>query len=129
MEGDEIDTREFDAKLLVGSLEIASVADDVPPQLRSVFTDDMLHGDHQVVEFAARGREISDRLDVLGFTLARVRLHCQDPIRAASLLMPLRGTDRQPVRNIAHPAPTGRSAPVSCAARHSSRRLAVIARE
>jgi hypothetical protein len=71
----------------------------VPPQLRSVFTDDMLHGDHQVVEFAARGREISDRLDVLGFTPARVRLHCQDPIRAASLLMPLRGTNRQPVRS------------------------------
>jgi hypothetical protein len=99
MEDDEIDTREFDAKLLVGSLEIASVADDVPPELRSVFTDDMLHGDHQVAEFAARGREIGDRLDVLGFTPARVRLHCQDPIRAASLLMPLRGSDRQPVRS------------------------------
>lgn len=82
----DLDIRDYDAKLHVGGLEVASVAERVPPELLAVFTDEM----HQtrtateaahppkiepggiVYEFASAGPVIADRLDVLGFTPSRV---------------------------------------------------------
>lgn len=72
MEDDKVNTHEFDAKLLVGELEIASILDHVPAELLSVFTADMSSADTDVVQFTAPGQVIADRLDVLGFTPARV---------------------------------------------------------
>jgi hypothetical protein len=64
--------RDYDAKLHVGGVEIASIEeDDVPPELLSVFTDKMYRS--RACEFAAPGPVIADRLDILGFTPARVR--------------------------------------------------------
>jgi hypothetical protein len=56
MDDDEVTTHEFDAKLLAGDLEIASMLDYVPPEILSVFTDNMCQTGPDVVEFAATGR-------------------------------------------------------------------------
>jgi hypothetical protein len=75
--------------LYVGDLEVARIKYEVPPELLSVFTDDMYHprvakaaeyytdtqlGDETVTvhEFTAPGRVIASRLDILGFTPAYV---------------------------------------------------------
>jgi hypothetical protein len=72
MDDDDVNLRDYDAKLHVGSVEIASIEEDhVPPELLSVFTDEMYRS--RASEFAAPGPVIADRLDILGFTPARVR--------------------------------------------------------
>src|SRR2546430_706244 len=72
MDDDDVNLRDYDAKLYVGGLEIASIEEDhVPPELLSVFTDEMYHS--RDCEFAAPGPVIADRLDILGFTPVRVR--------------------------------------------------------
>jgi len=87
MEDDEENPRDYEAKLYVADLEIASVAEQIPPELLSVFTDEMFRTrtraevthppktmlDGSTSEFAALGPVIADRLDILGFTPARVR--------------------------------------------------------
>jgi hypothetical protein len=75
--------------LYVGDLEVASIKYEVPPELLSVFTDDMYHsraarsaeyyadtqlGDETVTvhEFTAPGPVIASRLDILGFTPSHI---------------------------------------------------------
>ena len=78
----DYDARDYDAKLYVGGLEIASMEEKVPPELLSVFTDEMhrtriataaahppqIEPGDTVTEFAAPGPVIAARLDILGFT-------------------------------------------------------------
>jgi len=78
--GDDI--HDYDAKLYVGGLEVASVGDRVSPELLAVFTDDMhrtrtateaahpprIEPGDTVYEFASAGPVIADRLNILGFT-------------------------------------------------------------
>lgn len=85
---DEENARDYEAKLYVGDLEIASMAEQIPPELLSVFTDGMFRTrtlaevtplpgtmpGGSASEFAAPGPVIADRLDALGFTPARVRV-------------------------------------------------------
>jgi hypothetical protein len=72
MDDDDANLRDYDAKLHVGGLEIASIEEDhVPSELLSVFTDEMYRS--RACEFAAPGPVIADRLDILGFRPARVR--------------------------------------------------------
>jgi hypothetical protein len=79
------DLHDYDARLYVGDLEIASFEDRIPPELLSVFTDQMYNAripaaaagprdaDPEFVnEFSAPGTQIADRLEVLGFTAARL---------------------------------------------------------
>jgi hypothetical protein len=87
MEHDGENPRDYEAKLYVADLEIASVAGQIPPELLSVFTDEMFRTrtgvevthppktmlDGSTSEFAAPGPVIADRLDILGFTPARIR--------------------------------------------------------
>jgi hypothetical protein len=61
MDDDDVNLRDYDAKLYVGSLEIASIEEDhVSPELLSVFTDEMYRS--RAGEFAAPGPVIADRL-------------------------------------------------------------------
>jgi hypothetical protein len=72
MDDDDVNLPDYDAKLHVGSVEIASVEEDhVPPELLPVFTDEMYRS--RACEFVAPGPVIADRLDILGFTPTRVR--------------------------------------------------------
>jgi hypothetical protein len=80
------DIHDYDAKLYVGGLEVASAGERVPPELLAVFTDQMhrtraaagaahppqIEPDGIVYQFASPGPVIADRLDVLGFTPLRV---------------------------------------------------------
>src|SRR4029077_19760238 len=75
--GDDI--HDYDAKLYVGGVEVASVGDRVSPELLAVFTDDMhrtrtateaahpprIEPGDTVYEFASAGPVIADRLNIL----------------------------------------------------------------
>ena len=82
MDDDNGDTHDYDAKLYVGGLEVASVGDRVPAELLAVFTDEM-YRTHTATEaahppriepgdilheLASPGLIIGDRLNILGFT-------------------------------------------------------------
>src|SRR6202051_109206 len=83
---DHGDIHDYDAKLYVGGLEVASVGERVPPELLAVFTDEMhrtrtatgaahppkIEPGGIVYEFASPGPVIADRLNVLGLTPIRV---------------------------------------------------------
>lgn len=83
---DDGDIHDYDAKLYVGGLEVASVGERVPPELLAVFTDEMhrtrtatgaahppkIEPGGIVYEFASPGPVIADRLNVLGLTPIRV---------------------------------------------------------
>jgi hypothetical protein len=87
MDDDDLNTHDYDAKLYVGGLEVASIEEQIPPELLSVFTDEMYRPrtltvaaqppetehDSYASEFAAPGPEIADRLDIFGFTPVRVQ--------------------------------------------------------
>ena len=86
MTDDYDNTHDYDAKLYVGDLEIASFEERIPPELLAVFADQMYRARPLAIpadprewepefaeEFAAPGVEIADRLDILSFTAARVR--------------------------------------------------------
>ena len=90
MNGDEESPRDYEAKLYAGDIEIASIGGQIPPELLSVFKDEMFRTsatavhppntmlDGSASEFAAPGPVVADRLDILGFTPARVRQALDD---------------------------------------------------
>lgn len=92
MDDDDGNIHDYDAKLYVGDLEVASMTDKIPDELLSAFTDEMhrtrtateaahpqIEPGDIVNEFAAPGPVIADRLDVLGFRPVRV-LHAIDRV-------------------------------------------------
>jgi hypothetical protein len=104
MGDDSDDLHDYDAKLYVGSLEIASLTDQIPPELLSVFTDAMYRSrpateahppqvrpGEFIHEFVSPGPIIADRLDLFGYSPSRVMTAIEHVLDEARYIVDLAG--------------------------------------